>query len=61
MSFFGGATSNGVCSVAFVTKLGDDKVIKGWLKACFGTNTGAEVVGLWSLLLCAKYWGIKYL
>ena len=41
MGLFDGATSNGVCGVGFVINLGDDKVMKGWLKAVFGTNTWA--------------------
>ena len=54
MGFFDGATSNGLCGYGFVTKLGKDKVMKSWLKDGIGTNTRVEVVGLWSLLYCAK-------
>ena len=59
MGSFDGATLNGMCGAGFVIKLGDDKVMKGWLKNGIGTNTRAEVAGLWCLLFYAKYWGIK--
>ena len=61
MSFFSFAGFNGACGAGLVIKLGRDKVIKGWLKVGFGINTHVEVVGLWSLLFCAKSWSLKYL
>ena len=41
MGFFDSAASDGACGVGFFIKLGDDKVMKGWLKVVFGTNTWA--------------------
>lgn len=40
---------------------GKDTVLKGWLKAGRGSNTRAELVGLWSLHFCAKLWGVSAL
>ena len=61
MGFFVGASPDGVCGAGLVIKLDNHKMSKGRLKAGIGTNTRAEVIGLWSLLFCAKFWGLKHL
>ena len=56
---FDGASTNGFCGAGFVLNLDAGKVIKGWLNAGRGSNTRAEVMGLWSGLYVARLWGVK--
>ena len=59
IGFFDRKNLNGACGAGLVINIGKDKVIKGWLNVGIGTNTRAKVVGLWSLLFCTKFLGIK--
>ena len=61
VDLFDGAVLNGSCGIGLVINIGKDKVYKGWLKAMKDSNTRAEVVELWSLLFCEKYWGVHSL
>ena len=61
VGFFDGAVMKGFCGSRIIIKVGNVMVIKGSRKAGVGTNTRVEVVGLWTLLFCAKTWGIKHL
>ena len=61
MGFCDGATKDGVCGVDIVIKLDNIRTFKGWLKAGLGINTWAEVIGLWSLLHCARISGVDHL
>lgn len=49
------------CGAGLVIKIGNDFIYKGWLRAGSGSNTRAEVVGLWSLLFFAKFLGVQSL
>ena len=57
MGFFDGAALNGACGACIVIMIDKDIIFKGWLKVGMGTNTRAEVIGIWSLLFCVKYFG----
>ena len=54
VGFFDGVALEGVCGDGFVILFEKDRYIKGWLKAGVGTNSIAELIGIWSPLLCQR-------
>ena len=56
---FDGASALGLCAAGFVLKLAKGEEIKGWINAGRGTNTRAEIIGLWSGLYVARWWGLR--
>jgi len=60
MACFDGATlSNGsCCAVGGIFRTDDKRIIKWYLNCGVGTNTKAELMGLWVTLTLATLWAI---
>lgn len=59
MILFDGASTKGICGSGFVLKLAEGEEIKGWINTSRGTNTRAEIIGLWSGLYVARWRGLR--
>jgi ribonuclease HI len=60
--FDGAASSNGLrCGAGGIFRFHPSRITKWFINCGAGTNTKAELLGLWATLTLASFWSIKYL
>ena len=58
IGYFDGVEREGSCRASFILRVSGQEVIKGSMKAGYGSNTRVELVALWDLLLVAVKIGV---